>query len=64
VIGDKSSKASLSGSPPNLANPPDGCRFHPRCPYAMDVCRTVVPEISPLGNGHRAACHLIQEAAR
>ena len=64
VIGDKSSKASLSGSPPNLANPPDGCSFHPRCQYAMDVCRTVVPEISPLGNGHRAACHMIQEAAR
>ncbi len=64
MIGDKSSKASLGGSPPNLANPPSGCRFHPRCPHVMDICRTQVPPMIDLGAGHRAACHLIPEAVR
>ncbi len=64
MIGDKSSKASLGGSPPNLANPPEGCRFHPRCPHAMDLCRAQAPEMVDLGGGHRAACHLLREAAR
>jgi len=64
MIGDKSGRASLSGAPPSLANPPEGCRFHPRCPHAMDVCRTQVPEMVELGGGHRAACHLIKEAGR
>ncbi len=64
MIGDRSSKASLGGAPPNLANPPNGCRFHPRCPHAMDVCRTEVPEMVKLEDGHRVACHLVKEAAR
>ncbi|GHV44092.1 ABC transporter ATP-binding protein [Spirochaetia bacterium] len=59
VIGDKSSKSGLEGTPPNLANPPDGCRFHPRCPKAMEICKTEVPVMQDLGNGHRSACHLI-----
>lgn len=64
AIGDRSIKASLGGTPPNLANPPIGCRFHPRCPRAKDICRTTVPEMIHYGGGHRAACHLIQEGAR
>ncbi len=64
MIGDRSAKASLGGSPPNLANPPEGCRFHPRCPQAMEMCRTQVPQMVELGGGHRAACHLVTEAAR
>jgi peptide/nickel transport system ATP-binding protein len=64
MIGDRSSKAALGGSPPNLANPPEGCRFHPRCPRAIDVCRTKVPEMVDLGGAHRAACHLVKAAAR
>lgn len=63
VIGDKSSKGSLSGAPPNLANPPSGCRFHPRCPHAMDICRQRVPEMLTVGARHRVACHLVEEAA-
>ena len=63
MIGDRSDRVSLGGSPPNLANPPEGCRFHPRCPHAMDVCATEVPPMLELGAGHRAACHLIKEAA-
>jgi peptide/nickel transport system ATP-binding protein len=61
VIGDKSVKSSLEGSPPNLANPPEGCRFHPRCPRAAAVCKTEIPGMRDLGGGHRAACHLIAE---
>ncbi len=61
MIGDRSNKASLKGSPPNLANPPSGCRFHPRCPLAFDLCRTDIPDMIDLGKGHRVACHLVRE---
>ncbi|HEX3050944.1 MAG TPA: ABC transporter ATP-binding protein [Aggregatilineaceae bacterium] len=61
VIGDRSTKASLKGTPPNLADPPSGCRFHPRCPYVMDVCRTVIPDLVLVKERHRVACHLIKE---
>jgi peptide/nickel transport system ATP-binding protein len=65
MIGDKTGKASLGGTPPNLANPPSGCRFHPRCPQAREICRTEVPDMIVYASGHRAACHMIlQEAAR
>jgi peptide/nickel transport system ATP-binding protein len=60
VIGDKTGKSSLEGSPPNLANPPEGCRFHPRCKEAIDICKITVPAMRGLGDGHRAACHLLQ----
>jgi peptide/nickel transport system ATP-binding protein len=62
VIGDKSPKASLGGAPPNLANPPSGCRFHPRCPLAMEVCLTETPEMINLTPHHRVACHLVTGA--
>ncbi|MEP7287842.1 MAG: ABC transporter ATP-binding protein [Chloroflexota bacterium] len=61
TIGDRSTKVSLKGTPPNLANPPSGCRFHPRCPYVMDVCRTEVPELVTVKDRHRVACHLVKE---
>ncbi|MGC8555423.1 MAG: ABC transporter ATP-binding protein [Conexivisphaera sp.] len=48
----------LPGSPPNLANPPSGCPFHPRCPYAFDRCRTEVPQLREVRPGHWVACHL------
>ena len=60
MIGERSNKVSLRGAPPNLANPPSGCRFHERCPYVMDICRTEVPELVSVGDGHRVACHLVQ----
>lgn len=62
MIGERSTKASLKGTPPNLANPPSGCRFHPRCPYVMDVCRTQVPELVTIKDHHRVACHLVTES--
>jgi len=55
-IGEQSRKKSLSGAPPNLADPPSGCRFHPRCPLAMDVCREASPALTTLAPEHRVAC--------
>ncbi|CAN7533703.1 ABC transporter ATP-binding protein [Neorhizobium sp. LjRoot104] len=49
----------LQGEPPNPANRPLGCAFHPRCALAQDVCRTVVPPLRPIGNGRTAACHIV-----
>ncbi len=51
---------SLPGFPPDLINPPSGCRFHPRCTYATDVCRKEVPDIIDVGGGHYVACHLVR----
>jgi oligopeptide/dipeptide ABC transporter ATP-binding protein len=47
----------VSGEPPNPINPPSGCVFHPRCPRATDVCRTVEPPLARYPNGHLTACH-------
>ena len=49
----------IGGSPPNLAAPPPGCRFHPRCPLAMDVCRMEHPPLLDIAAGHRVACWAI-----
>jgi peptide/nickel transport system ATP-binding protein len=50
----------IQGQPPSLLNPPRGCRFHPRCPYVMGVCKTVEPQLLPAGDerDHFQACHL------
>ena len=55
-IGDVREKKALPGAPPSLAEPPPGCRFHPRCPLAMDICRRENPALTPLRPGHRVAC--------
>ncbi len=47
----------LSGERPNPANPPPGCRFHTRCQYADDMCKTTQPELRDTGNGHFVSCH-------
>ncbi|MBA3276767.1 MAG: ABC transporter ATP-binding protein [Chloroflexia bacterium] len=49
------------GEIPSLIDPPPGCPFEPRCPYAMDVCRREMPGISQLGRGHWVRCHLYPE---
>jgi peptide/nickel transport system ATP-binding protein len=55
-IGDATTRKGLGGAPPSLAAPPPGCRFHPRCPVAMDRCRTQRPALTTLRPGHRVAC--------
>ncbi|MFW9920257.1 MAG: ABC transporter ATP-binding protein [Candidatus Thorarchaeota archaeon] len=47
----------LSGEVPSPINPPTGCRFHPRCPFAQDRCMTDAPELRDMGDGHLVACH-------
>ena len=42
---------------PSPINPPSGCRFHPRCRYATDICSEIEPPLVDYGNGHLAACH-------
>ncbi len=49
----------LTGDVPSPANPPSGCPFHTRCPAAMDVCRTVVPQLKPTASGRQVACHKV-----
>lgn len=50
---------SIPGQPPDLLNPPKGCRFNPRCPYAMDVCREKDPQLQRAGSGdHYVSCFL------
>jgi peptide/nickel transport system ATP-binding protein len=53
----------IQGQPPSLLRPPAGCRFHPRCPYAMDICKQVDPELAPVSDepDHLQACHLDEE---
>ena len=58
-IGDKSKRDSIPGAPPNLANPPPGCRFHPRCMYAQPICKEQTPELLTIEDDRRAACFLV-----
>ncbi len=53
----KSRGMILSGDVPSPLNPPDGCRFHTRCPFATDQCREEEPLLETVHNGHKAACH-------
>ncbi|MFW5743993.1 MAG: oligopeptide/dipeptide ABC transporter ATP-binding protein, partial [Spirochaetota bacterium] len=51
----------LEGEVPNPANPPVGCRFHTRCRYARDICRTDEPQLEEIAAGRFAACHFAKE---
>jgi peptide/nickel transport system ATP-binding protein len=55
---------SIPGQPPSLADLPEGCRFHPRCAYAIAHCREVRPPLAEVGEGRRSACLRWQELAR
>ncbi|MEM4561940.1 MAG: ABC transporter ATP-binding protein, partial [Desulfurococcaceae archaeon] len=52
---------SIPGVVPSLINPPPGCRFHPRCPYAMEICGKQEPPMFNVEEQHRAACWLLDK---
>lgn len=54
----KRARVIVKGEVPSPLNPPSGCRFHPRCPMAMDKCKNEIPALSDQGNGRIVACHL------
>jgi len=54
----------IQGRVPNLIEIPTGCRFHPRCPYSMDICTEVDPPISEISLGHSLSCHLYLKNGR
>ena len=49
------------GEVPSAANPPSGCHFHPRCPFAQEVCRTTVPDLREIVSGRQSRCHFAGE---
>lgn len=59
IYGEKKLIESIPGSPPNLLDPPTGCRFHLRCDQAMEICKKEIPKAIDFGNGHLASCHLL-----
>lgn len=56
----KQKMLSIQGEIPSPLNPPSGCAFHPRCPFAAETCRTVKPARKKVSEGHFAACHLVK----
>lgn len=59
IKGERKKLTSVPGQPPDLLEPPPACRFHPRCPYAMDICRKERPVLERVGSGdHNVACYL------
>jgi peptide/nickel transport system ATP-binding protein len=59
-LDEKQAIAGIPGSQPSLFDLPTGCAFHPRCPFKIEVCPRVVPELLPAGPDRFAACHVVQ----
>lgn len=56
IIGPKRELTTLPGEPPDLISPPSGCRFHPRCPYATEICSQETPKFEDMGGEHFVSC--------
>jgi len=56
IVGPKRELTTLPGEPPDLISPPPGCRYHPRCPYATEICSREVPEFRDMGGDRFVAC--------
>lgn len=60
LVGEKTKLTGIPGAPPDLAAPPSGCRFHPRCPRAVARCREVAPALRQVRPQHWVACDLVE----
>jgi peptide/nickel transport system ATP-binding protein len=58
ILGPKTELSGIHGFPPDLLNPPPGCRFHPRCPYAKEICKKKEPALKEASKDQYVACHL------
>ena len=56
IKGEKHELITIAGEPPDLLNPPPGCRFHPRCPNATEICQREQPPFEDVGKSHVVAC--------
>jgi oligopeptide/dipeptide ABC transporter ATP-binding protein len=63
-LASRRARIVLRGGPASAADPPPACRFHPRCPAAIDVCRTESPPLRQIGPGRTVACHRAEEVLR
>ncbi|MEM0907050.1 MAG: dipeptide ABC transporter ATP-binding protein [Pseudomonadota bacterium] len=61
TVGARRAKVVIDGDPPNPMAPPSGCRFHTRCPYAAEICRSTEPPLTKVGEGRSAACHFAND---
>jgi peptide/nickel transport system ATP-binding protein len=61
IKGEKRQLKSIVGNPPDLINPPLGCKFNPRCPYSQDICRSEEPSLDKIGDNHSVACHFWED---
>ncbi len=61
TLGKKEKEVHIKGEIPNPMDIPSGCRFHPRCPFAMDKCRQIEPELMEIKKNHKVACHLFNQ---
>ena len=59
--GLRSELGLITGEVPDAVRPPSGCRFHPRCPFVMDICSVERPPLRDIGGGRRVACHLADD---
>jgi len=62
IRAERKQMSSIPGLPPDLLDPPSGCRFHPRCPFAMEICKKKEPELADMGKGDRyVSCYLVEK---
>ncbi len=59
IVGPLGTMESIQGNPPDLINPPEGCRFYPRCFIATPICQKLEPKLMEFGKSHYAACHAL-----
>ena len=57
----RTAREALEGEIANPANPPQGCYFHPRCPFAVEICKTEAPELKEIKPGRHVSCHRAEE---